>query len=211
MLGPTLALRYPQKIRFAISDFVSQAAAGKLPHVSWVDPNLGNEVTTGDDDHPPGDPQFGSQFLSQIYGAVTTSPQWSHIALFITWDENGGEYDHVPPPPACAPDTTAPILSGEDVSTPGGFDRYGFRVPLLVVSPYAKKGYVSHVVYDHTSIARFIEAKYKIPALTGRDANADALMDMFDFSTVSFPTAPTIAPTVVDDAGVAACIATYGQ
>ena len=110
-----------------------------------------------------------------MYQAVTTSPQWAHTALFITWDENGGEYDHLPPSPACVPDNNPPQLTGTDVGIPGTFNRYGFRVPLIVVSPYAKKGYASHNVYDHTSIARFIEAKFKIPALTARDANADAL------------------------------------
>ena len=162
-------------------------------------------MTTGNDDHPPGDPQIGSNFLSQIYGAVTSSPQWPHAALFITWDENGGIYDHVPPPPACAPDSVAPVLSGTDIGVPGGFDRYGFRVPLLVASPYAKKGYVSHNVYDHTSITRFIEAKFKIPALSARDANADPLMDLFDFTSApALLTPPQIPSTPVDDAGVAA-------
>ena len=212
VLGPTLGIRYPQRIRFAIADFLAQAAAGTLPHVAWVNPNLSNEVTTGDDDHPPGDPQFGSNFLSEIYGALAASPQWAHAALFITWDENGGIYNHVPPPPACVPDNDAPILAGSDVGTPGGFDRYGFRVPLIVVSPYAKKGHVSHVVYDHTSIARFIETKFKIPALTARDANADPLMDLFDFTDPpALLTAPQIPPTQVDDAGVALCIQQLGQ
>jgi phospholipase C len=212
VLGATIGIRYPQKIRFSFADFLKAAAAGTLPHVAWLDPNLGMETATGNDDHPPGDPQVGSNFLSQVYQAVTSSPQWSNMALFITWDENGGEYDHVPPGPACVPDTIAPILAGTDVGVQGGFDRYGFRVPLIVVSPYAKKGYVSHNVYDHTSIARFIETKFKIPALTGRDANADPLMDLFDFTDPpAFTTAPTIAPTVVDDAGLQECITLYGK
>jgi phospholipase C len=212
VLGLDTLARYPQHTRFSIADFLTQAAAGTLPQVVWVDPNLSNEVTTGDDDHPPGDPQIGSNFLSQIYGALSAGPQWPHAALFITWDENGGIYDHVPPPPACAPDTTAPALTGTDVGTPGGFNQYGFRVPLIVASPYAKKGHVSHNVYDHTSITRFIEAKFKIPALSARDANADPLMDLFDFTDPPALLAPPQIPaTIVDDAGVATCIQQLGQ
>jgi phospholipase C len=208
-----IATRYPQPVRFSFEDFVSQAASGTLPQVVWLDPNIGTSdgTVTNNDDHPPSDPQIGSQFLSQVYHAVTTSPQWAHTALFITWDENGGEYDHLPPAPACAPDTKAPILVGNDQGTPGDFTRYGFRVPLIVVSPYAKKGYASHNVYDHTSIARFIEAKFKIPALTARDANADALMDLFDFSAPpAFATPPSIPVPTVDDAGLAACEKAFG-
>jgi phospholipase C len=213
LLNIGIANRYPEKIRFSFNDFVSDAKKGTLPQVTFLDPNLGaadSTVGNNNDGHPPGDIQRASQFLSQVYQAVTTSPQWAHTALVITWDENGGQYDHVPPPPACAPDTNAPQLSGSDVGVPGDFARYGFRVPLLVVSPYAKKGYASHKVYDHTSIARFIEAKFKIPALTARDANADALMDLFDFTNPAFATPPSLPAPSVDDAGLQTCIQMFG-
>src|SRR4029450_126263 len=112
----------------------------------------------------------------------------------ITYDENGGIYDHVPPPKACAPETELgnpkpDFMTDEDkdfakqhpdINT--GFDRYGFRVPIIVVSPYAKRSHVSHHVYDPSSILRFIEAKVRLPGLTARDANADAMFDMFDFT-----------------------------
>jgi phospholipase C len=207
-----IVTRYPERTRFAFSDFLKDAQNGTLPQVSWVDPKVGTaDGTVGNnDDHPPGDVQIGSQFLNQVYRAITTSPQWAHTALFITWDENGGEYDHVPPPPACAPDTTAPILNGTDVGIPGDFTRYGFRVPLLVVSPYAKKAFASHKVYDHASIARFIEAKFKIPALTARDANADALTDLFDFTTPALLTPPSIPAPSVNDAGLQTCTQMFG-
>jgi phospholipase C len=91
----------------------------------------------------------------------------------------------------------------------GTFAQYGFRVPLIVVSPYAKRGYVSHNVYDHTSIARFIEAKFKIPALTARDANADPLMDLFDFTAAPNTKQPTLTPPLEDDAGLSYCISNY--
>ncbi len=209
-----ISTRYPEKIRFTYQDFLKAAAAGTLPQVAWLDPSVGSAdgQVTNNDDHPPADVQIGSQFLSQVYQAVTTGPQWKDTALFITWDENGGEYDHVPPTAACAPDSTPPQLNGTDIGIAGDFARYGFRVPLIVVSPYVKKGYVGHTVYDHTSIARFIEAKFKIPALTARDANADALMDLFDFTNApAFTAAPTIAPPVVDDAGLETCTQLYGQ
>jgi phospholipase C len=213
VLGLDTGIRYPQKSRYAFADFISQAAAGTLPHVAWLDPNVGlaDGTVTNNDDHPPADVQIGSQFLSQVYQAVTTSPQWAHVALFITWDENGGEYDHLPPAPACAPDGIPPQLTGTDVGVPGDFTRYGFRVPLIVVSPYAKKGYASHDVYDHTSIARFIETKFKIPALTARDANADPLMDLFDFKDPpALATPPAIPAPTVNDAGLQTCIQEFG-
>jgi phospholipase C len=214
VLNIGVATRYPERIRFAFQDFLNAAQKGTLPQVSWVDPKVGlADGTVGNnDDHPPADVQIGSQFLSQVYQAVTTSPQWAHTALFITWDENGGEYDHVPPSASCAPDAIPPQLNGSDKGIPGDFTRYGFRVPLIVVSPYARKGYVSHNVYDHTSIARFIEAKFKIPALTARDANADALMDLFDFTDPpSFSTPPSIPAPGVDDAGLQTCTQLFGQ
>jgi phospholipase C len=93
--------------------------------------------------------------------------------VFITWDENGGFYDHVVPPPACPPDDRAPC----DFK----FDRYGFRVPFFAISPWARENYASSYTADHTSILRFIEAWMGLPALTARDANAWPLLDMFDF------------------------------
>jgi phospholipase C len=213
-LSITLIARYPQPIRFSYEDFLKAAASGTLPQVTYLDPKVGlaDGDVTNNDDHPPADIQIGSQLLSQVYQAVTTSPQWAHTALFITWDENGGEYDHAPPPATCAPDGLPPQLSGNDVGVAGDFTRYGFRVPLIVVSPYAKKGYVSHNAYDHASIARFIETKFKLPALTARDANADPLMDLFDFTDPpAFLTPPSIPAPAVDDAGLAACLQQFGQ
>ncbi len=190
------------------SAFFEQAKAGTLPHVVFVDPRLGTETPDGDDEHPPGDVQNGQKFTSDVVHALFQSPQWSHTALFITYDEHGGLYDHVPPPPACAPDDRAPLVHVGD-PTQGGFDRYGVRVPITVVSPYAKPAYVSHVLYDHTSILRFIEARHALPALSGRDANADAMFDFFDFGKASFATPPTIAVPSIDQAELLYCENTY--
>src|SRR5690606_2130750 len=101
-------------------------------------------------------------------------------ALIITYDEHGGFFDHVPPPEACPPDDLEPRASDGEPA-PYRFDRLGFRVPLVVVSPYAKAGYVSHETTDLTSVLRLVEARFGLPALTRRDANAWPLLDMFDF------------------------------
>ena len=93
--------------------------------------------------------------MAQVVNALMRAPTWRHTALFITWDEHGGYYDHVPPPRAIKPDSIPPRVRPGDA--PGGYGRYGFRVPLFVVSPWARAGYVSSVVQDHTSITAFIE------------------------------------------------------
>ena len=135
------------------------------------------------------------------------SPDWSASAFFLTYDEHGGFYDHVAPPPAVPPDDIPPMLHPGD--TPAAFDRYGVRVPAIVVSPFAKRHYVSHVVYDHTSILRFIETRFGLPALTRRDAAASPMLDFFDFAHASFATPPALPDAPVDPGGVAACAALH--
>jgi phospholipase C len=197
-------------INAAMSEFMTRAAAGTLPSVAFVDAVTTAEGPEGNDEHPPGQIQIGQKFVSDVVHALMKSPQWAHTALFITWDEHGGYYDHLPPPAACPPDDKQPKLEPGD-TTKGGFDHYGVRVPLIVVSPYAKKGYVGHTTYDHTSITRFIEAKFKIPALSNRDANADPLMDLFDFGTPAFATPPTIAEPAINQSEVDYCKANFGK
>ena len=80
------------------------------------------------------------------------------------------------------------------------FDRYGIRVPVVVVSPYSRKHYVSHRVYDHTSILRFIETRFDLPALTRRDANADPMLRLFRFRRASFATPPVLPAAPLDEA-----------
>ncbi len=212
ILGVGLIDRYNRNPHLGIADFMSQAAAGTLPPVAFVDAKLGAaDGPSNDDEHPPAQIQIGQHFVWQIVNAVTTSPLWAHTALFITYDENGGIYDHFAPPKACAPDSIAPQLGVHDQGTPGGFDQYGFRVPLIVVSPYAKKGYVGHDTYDHTSITRFIEAKFKMPALSGRDANADPFTDMFDWQNPPFVTPPTFPEPPVDSGETQYCVASFSH
>jgi phospholipase C len=140
--------------------------AGTLPNVSFVD-----GVESWDDDHPKADLQAGEAWLKDIYGHAIASPQWQRMAILFTYDEGGGFADHVPPPEGCSA-----------LPTRSPFTRMGPRVPLIAISPWAKRNYASHVVHDHTAITRFIEAVFDLPALTARDANMDALMDLFDFS-----------------------------
>jgi phospholipase C len=210
ILGVGLVTRYDRNPKKGIAEFLDQAKSGTLPPVAFVDAKLGaTDGPDNDDEHPPANIEIGQHFVWSIVDALARSPQWAHTVLFLTYDENGGIYDHFPPPKACAPDTTAPQLEGPDVGTVGGFDQYGFRVPLVVVSPYAKKNFVSHAVYDHASITRFIEAKFKMPAISARDANADPFTDMFDWNNPPFTSAaPTTEPVVNSDV-TQACIAAH--
>jgi hypothetical protein len=146
--------------------------------------------------------------LASVVKAVGASPAWLRTLLIITYDEHGGYYDHVPPPPALAPDSIAPqVQPGE--SAYDGFARYGFRVPSVIVSPYAKRDYVSHLVYDHTSILALVERKWNLPAMTYRDANANDLTDFLDAGAIAagqptFPELPALAAPG-DTAAALAC------
>jgi hypothetical protein len=156
--------------------FVRQAA---MVNGDGVDPD-GCE-----DEHPTNDIHGGEQWLRMIYESAIASPLWPELAIVLTFDEAGGLPDHVPPPPACPP---SPDQSA--------FNRYGFRVPTILISPYSRPHYVSHVVHDHTSALRLIEVMLDLPALTARDANADALLDMLDLDCPQL-----MSPAVAANAG----------
>ncbi len=190
-----------------ISQFAVDAAAGDLPDVTFVDAVFNKDGAAEGSEHPPADPQVGQKFVYDQIHALMTSPLWPKSAMFVTYDEHGGLYDHVPPPAACEPDDIAPKLSAGD--PPGKFDRYGFRVPVYVVSPYAKAHFVSHEIHSHTSILRFVEARFNLPALTNRDANSDAMLDLFDFKNPPFMTPPELHEPPVDQAKLDACLQLY--
>jgi phospholipase C len=167
----------------SMDQFYEDAKNGALPQVAFLDGKVGPSSgfdPDEDDEHPPSPMFNGQATLAKVAEALVDSPQWSSTAYFITYDEHGGIWDHVPPPPACEPDSIAPILDPGE--TPGKFDRYGIRVPFVVISPFAKKGFAGHHTYDHTSITRFIEARFTLPAMSARDANAEAPWEMFDFA-----------------------------
>jgi phospholipase C len=208
-----LANRWGRLVVSSFSQFQKDAQSGNLPQVAFVDPDLSSESSlgAGTDEHPPGDIQSGQLFVSQVVQAVTSGPQWAHTALFLTHDENGGFYDHVAPPAACPPDSIQPILASGD-TTDAGFDADGIRVLLIAVSPYARKGYVSHNVYDHTSLTRFIEAKFQVPALSARDANALPPTDLFDFTDPpAFATPPALTPPTIDPTQLSYCESVFGN
>lgn len=147
-----------QNVIISQSQVLTDISSGQLPNVSWV-------IPTGQaSDHALVNDGSGPSWVASIVNAVGTSPYWANTAIFITWDDWGGWYDHVPPP--------AIINSYE----------YGFRVPLILVSPYAKAGYVSHVTHDFGSILKFIETSFGLPSLGFADASADDFSDCFDFN-----------------------------
>lgn len=172
--------------------FFSDAKAGTLPAFSLLDPSYKTQSQEN-----PQNMVLGETMLSQVVQALGDSILWKSTLLIVVYDEHGGYYDHVPPPPALAPDAIAPIVQPGE-STYDGFNRYGFRVPAIVVSPYAKKRFVSHVVYDHTSVLAMVEKKWNLPALTYRDANANDLSDFLDLEAMRkgryvFPELPHLA------------------
>ena len=164
-----------------ITSFFSDAAAGTLPGVAFVDPDFFSDISNSY--HPLGDIRDGEAFLASVYRAVTTGPAWGSTLLIVTFDEWGGFYDHVPPP-------AAPIPQGErDVGNVDGLR--GFRVPTLLISPFARRGVTSSKIYDHASILRLIEWRWSLQPLSVRDENANNLADELDF-TRALATAPVI-------------------
>jgi len=139
------------------SQVLKDISNGKLPAVSWVIPSW------AESDHAGFNQGLGPSWVSSIVNAIGHSSYWAHTAILITWDDWGGFYDHVAPK----------IYDSYE---------YGFRVPLIVVSPYAKSAYVSHVTHDFGSILKFIEGVYGLPSLGYADARADDLSDCFQFS-----------------------------
>jgi phospholipase C len=137
---------------------------------------------------------------------VLHSPQWSKTLMIWNYDEWGGWYDHVPPPAAIPPDDVPPDLPAG--SLPGTFGRYGFRVPAGVLSPYARPDFVSHTVYDHTSVLATVEAKWNLPALTRRDANARDVFDMVDFHAAPRYLHPPLLPDPANPATSYTCLST---
>ena len=158
--------------------------AGTLPAVAMIE----SGPNTGLDEHPRNNIQSGSKYISRFVNALMASSVWTKSVFMLNYDEAGGFYDHVPPPVAPKPDAIEPLIQPTDVQ--GSFDRYGFRVPFIMVSAWARKNFVSNVVADHTSVLKFIQTRFDLPSLTARDAAAHDLSDMLDFSAMSFETPP---------------------
>jgi phospholipase C len=186
----------------SIARFATDAASGALPELSWVESRM-MASTDGTNEHPPADVQLGQRFVSHILSEVMQSSAWASSAVFLIYDEHGGFFDHVPPPHACPPDAVQPMLTVD--TAPGGFDRLGFRVPFIVVAPFAKPHYVSHHVFSHGSLLRLIEARYNLPAVSARTANAEPPFDLFDFSQAPFAVPPTLPTADVDKTELSRC------
>ena len=143
------------------ASFLEDAARGRLPAVSWIDPNFKDLNLVGsapNDDHPPSDVEQGQELALLVYNALAAGPAWERTLLLVVYDEHGGFFDHVAPPE----------LPPDD--DPATFSRYGVRVPALVVSPWLRPRSVSNVLYDHTSIIKTILRRFcpselgKLPA-----------------------------------------------
>jgi phospholipase C len=162
-----------------VKTFFGDAAAGNLPAVAYIDPSfIGENQGVSNVDHPQADIRNGEVFLDSIYRAVTTGPAWHRTVLVINYDEWGGFFDHVPPPPG-------PVTDAERIL--GYTDGLrGFRVPCLVVSPWSQHGRVPHAVYDHTSILKMIEWRFGLQPLSVRDAAARNLANVLDFDRPRF-------------------------
>jgi phospholipase C len=184
-LWPRSLVRYRDHLH-EIADFFDDCREGRLPPVSLITPELFSTEGEFEDD------QLGESFTASVFGAASDSVHWPGMLFVIVWDEGGGFYDHVPPPAAVEPDDIPPDIHVPP-DQPGGYDRYGFRVPCLVASPYAKPGHVSSAVYDHTSILATIELRWNLPALTRRDAAASPLTDFIDLAKPPrFPSPATL-------------------
>ncbi len=192
--------------------FFADADAGRLPAVSIVDPDFG-----AFSEENPQDISKGESFAAEVINRVMRGKGWPHTLLIWTYDEHGGYYDHVPPPEAVPPDDVPAHnyqlafpgwvrrlfrgafgeLANLD-SGPADYQHYGFRVPAVIVSPYARRDYVCTKTLDHTSVLKLIEQKWNLPPLTRRDAAADTPLDALDLDAPpAFATPPELpAPTL---------------
>ena len=197
---------HAQGVLPTFEDFLSDAAAGRLPAVSWV-------LTDFDkSEHADHSPQLGIQQVANALAALTTVPEkWASTVLFLTYDENGGFFDHVPPPtpPAGTPGeyitstkAATPCLPLPSHDTGGGPIGLGFRVPMLVVSPFSRGGFICSDTFDHTSMLRFIETRFakqgvRVPNLSQwRRATTGDLTSALKLATPN-PNVPALPATNV--------------
>lgn len=190
--------KFPQNL-VPDSEYFTDVAKGTLPQVALIEPP--SEVFL--DEHPtetsPVNIQAGAAYVASLINALMKSQAWKDSAFILTYDEFGGLYDHVSPQPAVSPDGIPPSdLQPGDVCTSGGancdFNRTGYRVPLIVISPFAKKNFVSHTVADYTAILKLIEIRFNLPSLTKRDAAQMDMTEFFDFANPPWMT-PPMPPT----------------
>ena len=169
--------------------FLSEAASGNLPAVSFVDPKFTElDDGLGNDDHPHSDIRNGEAFLAQVFHAVASGPKWPNTVMIVTFDEWGGFFDHVAPPRVVAP-------NGIDTNLVNGAALLGFRIPAVIASPFTRgNNRVDSTIYDHTAILKLIEWRWGLSPLTLRDASPAIgnPVAKFNFSSpdTSIPTLP---------------------
>jgi phospholipase C len=179
-----------------ISNYYTDLQNGTLPSVVFIE----RASQLGLDEHPTKNIQKGAANTKKIIDALMNSSAWSSSAFILTFDEAGGFYDHVKPQPATKPDAIAPMWRSTD--NKADFDQTGFRVPFIIVSPWVKPHFVSHVVRDNTAILKLIETRFNVPALTARDAAQDDMTEFFDFTNpphTAIPSLPAQPTTGVCD------------
>ncbi len=203
--GPTMLSNYPQNFE-TTDQFIKEAENGTLPEVAQIEPASAN----GLDEHPsdydptPQQPlpccsvQVGADYVDSLITAVMDGPSWKDTIFILTFDEPGGFYDHVSPQPAVSPDGIKPkdLLPGDICTKVLGptcdFTYTGYRIPLIVISPYTKKHYVSHTVADTTAILKLIETRFDLPPLTKRDAAQMDMTEFFDFANPPWVNGPKL-------------------
>jgi len=177
-----------------MSNYFADLQNGSLPQVAFID----KDSKRGLDEHPGAglSVQAGSAYVAGIINALMNSSSWKDSVFFLTYDEAGGFYDHVPPVATVSPDGIPPVFQASDIcATQTGptcdFVFTGFRVPNLVVSPFAKTHYVDHTPIDTTAILAFIEKRFGLPPLSKRDAAQPDISFFFDFAGAPNMTPPT--------------------
>lgn len=178
--------------------FLTDAANGTLPQVSLIE--SGYESGTSDsnsevDEHPQANVQVGAAYVESLVTALMNGPSWKDSVFFLTYDEFGGFYDHVPPMAAVSPDGIKPVdIPAGDPQ--GDFTISGLRVPLVVISPFTKPHYVSNTPADFTAMLKFIETRFNLQPLNKRDAAQPDMTEFFDWSAPNMtPGTPPVQPT----------------
>jgi phospholipase C len=197
--GNTILNQYPQNI-VPISQFFTDVQNGTLPQVTLIEPASEvalDEHPADSDIGPPPNIKAGSNYVASLINALMASPSWKDSAFIFTFDEYGGFYDHVPTQPTVSPDGIPPsdLFPGDVCTKVSGptcdFTYTGNRVPLIVISPFAKKNYVSHTVADYTAVLKLIETRFNLPNLTARDAVQMDMTEFFDFNNPPWVKPPT--------------------